>query len=456
MRAKDRNRPILYRKKPHMMRVSLLVAVIYISGIFFLTACAGIKKTDSESYVIHNKMDSDRNELAEYAGDVREDWLGLAASYGMTETEARQWYERFVQDGVCGTEEEYRFTGCAYHDFDENGEMDLLVIRSLSLQEMEPESAYYTIYGYINGKLAFGRDYPGISGDGFIKCEADKVEKRGICCNIQFIVDTESAEEQEYLISLNQQGDIIEEKCLTKSEQICHMLAQIPKEAYKTAISYEENVRNPLMGDGEVLIDEDTTADVRIFGYQDKYESGMIMEYQGVYSYFDFTWDSWRMQPKLYIGDFDKDSDMEIALVDLDQYGTGILVEGLKIFEVMEDKTLVCNELPTMPAYLIHQLGQYIHLDKAKGKVEIIWEGKTLQEIDLTTALQYEEYKDKLGVVYTNQITFEVIENRIIMKIEVLGETDVAWVYMSGIEDNVVDFEVIYKDNDFVFQPFKK
>lgn len=234
-----------------------------------------------------------------------------------------------------------------------------------------------------------------------------------------------------------------------EAESITQMLAKLPMEDYENAISYGKNKR--LIGDASakdriVLLHDNPNAKLKVYGYSSKESSlGMAVAYRGVWSYFDLYWDAWYQKPQFSVGDFDGDGEPEVAMTHLAGRGTGICLESLRIFEVQKDGTLVCHEMPYTNAYLKQELGQFIRYRKKDGIVRIQKDGRTVRKIDLKTSPDYKAYAGGIGIEYTTQIHFAFAKNKIRMDTKVLGCIG-AMSYMDGVKNDVVTFDVIYRD----------
>lgn len=333
-----------------------------------------------EGYWIYAINNSGKDRFADDLQGTRKAWEKLALSQGMPKEEARRWYTRFAKDGLCENGLNFRFTGCAYGDFDGNGTNDVFVISSLSPYEIYPESVTETmyVYGYINGELVYGRGFKAFSQDGFRQFDAEVGKKPGISCTIQFTVDTDHPEEDQYLLEIGTKGWVVWGTCLTETEKVVHMLAQIPKEKYQSAISYEERKFMEVKEWGKnyvVLLQSIPEADIRMYGYDGKEYGtrGIIVDYKGMYSFFDMSWDGWHFPPQMYQGDYDGDSMQEFAVIYPYGYGTGISWEGLSVFDVQPDNTLLCSEMIMDHWYLRSQLEPFIKYDKKNGKIKKAW-----------------------------------------------------------------------------------
>lgn len=411
-----------------------------------------------EGYWIYAINNSGSNRFADSAQDARDIWQNLATSQGMTKEEARRWYTRFAKEGLCETGLNFRFTGCIYDDFDKNGTNDVFVVSSLSPHEIYPESVTETmyVYGFINGEYVYGRGFRAFSQDGFKQFDVQASKQPGIRCTIQFAVDTGSLEEDEYLLEIGSLGYVVSSRCLTESEKIVDMLAQIPKEKYSSALSYEERQFMEAKNFGKgyvVLLQSIPDADIRVYGYDgEEYGTrGVMIDYKGTYSYFDLHWDPWRFAPQLYQGDYDGDSMKEFALIYPGGYGTGTFLEGLSVFKVQPDHTLLHSKMLMDASFLKSQLGPFIKYNKSAGKVKIVKNGEVKKIIDLTRSPDYKDCKENIKITYTTIIQFEVKDDQIKLLTEVNGAPYATLAYIDGVEDNTIAFNVLYSEDGFQF-----
>lgn len=411
-----------------------------------------------EGYWIYAINNSGQNRFADSAQGTRDTWENLATSQGMTREEARRWYTRFAKEGLCETGLNFQFTGCIYDDFDKNGTNDVFVVSSLSPHEIYPESVTETmyVYGFINGEYVYGRGFRAFSQDGFKQFDVQASKQPGIRCTIQFAVDTGNLEEDEYLLEIGSLGYVVSGRCLTESKKIVDMLAQIPKEKYSSALSYEERQFMEAKNFGKnyvVLLQSIPDADIRVYGYDgEEYgPRGLMIDYKGTYSYFDKHWDPWRFAPQLYQGDYDGDSMKEFALIYPAGYGTGIFLEGLSVFKVQPDHTLLHSEMLLDISFLKSQLGPFIKYDKSNGKVKIVKNGEVKKIIDLTRSPDYEDCKENIVITYSNIIQFKVNGDQIKLLTEINGSPYATLSYIEGVEDNTIAFNVLYSADGFRF-----
>lgn len=229
------------------------------------------------------------------------------------------------------------------------------------------------------------------------------------------------------------------------------MLKRIPKKEFRSAVSYEENRIDVCKRNHVVLLAKNKDADFRLYGYETRHQvRGLIANYQGTWSYFDLYWDSWHFPPALYWGDFDGDSQEEIAMISPGGYGTGTAIDSLGIFEIGPDHTLSYTEVDVMSwSWVKQQLKPLIKFDRTEGKVRIPKKDGSVHEIDLTTAPEYQQEKDQVRVVYNTWISFQVQGDQIKMLVQVFGCANASMCYLSDVENTIVAFDLLYHDQTF-------
>ena len=406
---------------------------------------------------INNDMEINLDYVRKYKEGDLEYFKKLAGEHGMPEEEAQEWYVRFVQDGIYKSYalKDFCVTGWAWEDFDGNGERDLFLVLSWEPYRLYEDEAYEktSVYGYINGRCVYSKGFTEFSPEGLLECEARKSEGSDSGFELSYTVALDRSGKKRYLLTFDRDGTVLSEQCPTETEKIIGMLRGISEKELEEAIPYEISSQQASEGDRVVLLDENREKGIRVFGYESKAYGarGMTIDYRGTFSFFDFSWDAWRMQPKIYAEDFDGDSSEEIALIYLEGAGTGIFIEGLRIFEIQKDHTLLCYEMPGRRKYLEEQLEASILLDRDRGVVEVRKDGEVRQEIDFSSATEYKNNKEKVELIYNRFLRIEITGNRILM------ETDVVLGGASGIPyidapENTVKIEVIYRDGSFYLQ----
>lgn len=408
---------------------------------------------------INNDMEINLEYVEKYKEEDLDYWKGLAGEHGMPKEEAEAWYVRFVQDGIYESYElkDFRVTGWAWEDFDGNGERDLFLVLSWEPHQIYAYEPYdkTSVYGYINSRCVYSRGFTEFSTEGFLECEAKKSGEPGSSLELSYTVALDGSEKKQYLITFDRDWTVLSEQCPTETEEIMGMLRGISEREYGAAIPYEVNSQHAFEEDHVVLLDENQEIGVRVFGYEsDAYGArGMVINYNGTLSCFDFTWNAWRMQPEIYAGDFDGDSLDELAIIYLAGAGTGVRIEGLRIFEIQKDDTLLCYEMPERRGFLKEQLEDSILFDREKGIAEIVKDGEIKQKIDISIISEYKGNEEKVDLIYSNFINIEITGDHILMEADLMLEwNDMPTTYMKSPENNTVEIEVIYRDGNFYLQ----
>lgn len=435
---------ILQVKKPGFAGKLLLAGMIAAGSVAFLSA----------KDVQHTAAADESRQAPAEPGE--QGWQALALSYGMNQQQAQRWYQQFAKDGLCTKEQESVFTGCAYEDVDGNGSKDLFIIVARRPQQADAKDGTMDIYGYINGNLAYSKNFDASAENGFLQFEAKPSAHPAFDGEVRYTVDLGGGQEERYLVRVDGQG-AYQEQCLSDSDRVLRLLQQVPAEAYEKAGVYEEGGSNKCKAGGVLLLAQEPDAGLRVYGYKSKAygERGMIVDYQGTRSYFDFAWSSWRYGPVIAAGDFDGDSALEFAFTYLDAYGTGVMIHGLRVFEVQDDHSLVCFELDTDMFTMQKKLDPFIRFDKKTGKAAVVRDGKTVEEVDFSKSPDYVGHEDEITISCSTWTAFEVKGDRIFLETALLGVIDTPTLYMNGIEaeESRILFEVLYKEGEFTYFP---
>lgn len=514
----NRIRHILHMKKPHLAVSLIMVLFIGVSGMMFLTsrqsenqqetenplnAGAGIQAAgNSQSGADHQilgdhqsgadsltaeaqtaatgqnqpqKMPSSAQRKdggtqsggKDSADDVQKEWQALAQKHGMTEQEAQHWYSRFCKDDLEAVRYHMHFIGCAYMDFDGNGETDLFIAASFKQGEADSdfEKSTMHIYGYLNGESAYHTGMQDFTQNDFMLCQAEPADDDAVGLQIRYAIETDRLGEQTHLLRFNVLGRFIGEQSPDQSgeqmsgqtEKIVRMLSNIPKEDYEKAISFERFMAQDRAGGEELPNDlilsvyDDKAKDLHVYCYVKKsYEViGTVVDYKGTYSYFDrdIMWDYFYGSPQVTVGDIDGDSAEEIVCTYVIGHGTGALSGGLTVFDAQADHTVLDYTLEEYD--MVYQVGKLIRYDREHGKVEIGKAGEIKKEIDFSASYEYKEYADQIEINYSNVYGYEADGGKIKLQIAILAEIGFLW-YMDGVDDSWTDFDVTFHDGKFL------
>ena len=386
--------------------------------------------------------------------DAGKRWEVLAQAEGMSLRQARSWYERFAGDQLAVDQNNEKITGCACKDFDGNGIMDLFIVTSLDTSDIYPESLAYTmnVYGYLNNRLVYHKGFADeFSKDGFIRCEAQPAQSEPSGVRILYMVDTDRLKEQPYLLEFDQTGNLLSEQHPGESENLIHMLAEIPQESYAAAVTHLENSGQQFMDDHVVLLGEDKQAGIQVYGCESrKYGArGLMIHHNGSWSFADYSWDRAHGQTGFAVLDSDGDGAKEFALVLPYGQGTGVSVYQLILFQYGADGTLMDYALTE--EMMKEQTGRLIRVDREQETISILRDGKIRQQIPLKDYPCYREDADQVNVYVMDQISFAVENGTITMTVQAgvfFGATQITPDYIQGT-GGTVSFDVRFGNGQF-------
>lgn len=186
-------------------------------------------------------------------------------------------------------------------------------------------------------------------------------------------------------------------------------MAELTEADYESAVSYEENSQKDIADTHVVLLSEKAASAVRVYGYEgEEYQTrGIIVQWDGQKSYFDYCWDRMYGNVKVYEGgDYDHDETDELCLCMTGKKGTGVYIERLILFE----KNSVSGQITAhefsgeiqqegIKSKLLHEInadtGVYV-IQKEDGRGEVILEltpeeaaGDKAIEIDCFNQVRY-------------------------------------------------------------------
>lgn len=119
-----------------------------------------------------------------------------------------------------------------------------------------------------------------------------------------------------------------------KTQSVMENITKLTEEDFASAINWIENCQLPYDDGHAVILAHNDTYDIIVYGYESKVVGprGIVIKYDGVYSYFDYPWDRLHGSKEIYEKDFDHDNINELCFIS-GGAGTGISVEELIIFE---------------------------------------------------------------------------------------------------------------------------
>ncbi len=238
-------------------------------------------------------------------------------------------------------------------------------------------------------------------------------------------------------------------------EQIIEEMSGLLETDYTAAVSYDDYSFEPDTQLKTVLIvlDENQEKDLVVYGFNASslgYERGIIIKYQGIYSYFDVCWD----YAKAYVEDFDNDGYEEIVLLEGGNRGTGISVQRLIMFEKLNGSdSLVAYEFKGKTQDKQIQELLDFEADTQNHKFLIYKNGMEERNLDWSMYASSYTEGDPMGIVCLNQVSFEIRDKEIFMFIDVE-----LWANKGGpalvIPDKgaFLKFNVKYENGEFVLE----
>ncbi len=413
-------------------------------------------------------------------------WRLLAQANGVPEQEARRWYVQFIRDELSVGKGNMRVTGCAYEDFDKNGEKDLFLVVSqdrqkagsdagtnfnldtedlgtedLGTEDLGTEDFATHVYGYLNGELEYIHDFDfdsgSVSQNGFLQCEAQESTQDGISFEIRYTIDAGRQKEQTYLLAFDTHGRLAEQTIPGKSEAFIRKLSQIPRGAYERAVSCEkflEKLRGSearsLHGEQLVTLYENAKKDLYVYGYieKDLASYGTIVYEKGVYSFLDVDvlGSYYYAAPSVHVFDADADTEDELVCTYHFGHGTGVSTWGLVVLDKQKDGAYKGYELKRYN--MEQQVEKLVHFDRRRGKVEVGKVGAVEKTIDLTKSPEYEIYKDTIEINCTNVYEYKATGGRITLQMDLLAQIGPLW-YMDGLDNCRTKFAVSFQNGKF-------
>lgn len=250
-------------------------------------------------------------------------------------------------------------------------------------------------------------------------------------------------------IIIIEQANVAESK--EKSSEIIDFLSKLPKQEFTAAIKYEDDVQDAFAQEHVVILAQDETEKIIIYGYESSENGpqGMIVYNDGIYSYFDYSWNREQGRRNLFVNNLNHDGVPEIYFLFQGPVGTGVNIERLIVFEPdSENNGLKAFEFEgrIQSEKLREILKFYINADDQM----IIYKNGTEEKIiDLK---KYGNMPDKgiYGIDYLNQINYSITDDKVLMNINI-G----IWLEKGGpviySPDNAgrMSFEVTYSNGNF-------
>ena len=237
-----------------------------------------------------------------------------------------------------------------------------------------------------------------------------------------------------------------------EKNEIVNIISNLSADDYKNAIEYDKNSREIIEGDHLVIITSNASGDITIYGYKGSkyYSRGIIVDNQGVKSYFDYSWSEQRERRKIYEADFDQDGIEEIAFVLMGSYGTGVSVERLIIFEPIDESgQFIAYELTGETLQQEFEKIYDFQVDIGNWELRVLKNGEGDRILDWENSSSY--YRDdEFKIDYLNLISYEILDDKILLYIEVCIWTNVGGpgkVFQN--ENGKLGIVVVYENRQF-------
>lgn len=235
-----------------------------------------------------------------------------------------------------------------------------------------------------------------------------------------------------------------------ESQSVINLISQLSANDFAAAMVYDLDALEPLPDNKVMLLFQSEISNTKIYGYKStEYGSrGIIVNFNGEYSYFDLYWPDKRGGMEFYEQDFDHDGIMETAFCFEGAVGTGIEIYRLVMFDDIEGTgTLAAYEFtPEMQLEQFENKLQFV-VDMETRKINISKDGVTETTIDWGNFGDAAE-ENIFGIDCLNQITFEIHEDRIKMcaDIGILIDKGGPTVFFEAEKGGELYFDVEYSD----------
>ncbi|MDE6673355.1 MAG: hypothetical protein K2K19_00880 [Acetatifactor sp.] len=238
----------------------------------------------------------------------------------------------------------------------------------------------------------------------------------------------------------------------TADREVLSAMAELTEADYRSAVSYEENSQKDIADAHVVLLSENAADTVRVYGYEsEEYQTrGIIVQWDGQKSYFDYCWDRMYGNIKVYEGDYDHDETDELCLCMLGQRGTGVYIERLILLEKNpENGQVISHEFSGevqqegIKSKLLHEInadtGVFV-TQKEDGQGEVILE-LTPEEAAGDKAIEIDCF---------NQVRYWIEDGRILMDIDIgIRHHKAEPVFFLPDGKGIMRFEVVYSEDGF-------
>jgi hypothetical protein len=236
-----------------------------------------------------------------------------------------------------------------------------------------------------------------------------------------------------------------------ETQNVINLISQLSAKDFAIAKVYDPNAFESLPDNQVMLLFQSETSNTEIYGYKSPgYGSrGIIVSFNDQYSYFDLYWSGNRGgEMEFYEQDFDHDGMLEIAFCFEGAVGTGVEIYRLVMFDDI-DGTGTLAEYEFTPEMQLEQFKNKLQfaVDMETKKINILKDGVT------ETTINWERFGDVaegniFGIDCLNQITFEINEDRIKMRvgIGILINKGGPTIFFEPEEGGELYFDVIYSD----------
>ena len=234
-----------------------------------------------------------------------------------------------------------------------------------------------------------------------------------------------------------------------ESQSVINLISQLSSDDFAAAMVYDPNASEPLPDNQVMLLFQSKISNTEIYGYKGiEYGSrGIIVSFNGNCSYFDFSWPDNGGGMEFYEQDFDHDGVAETAFCFEGATGTGVESYRLVIFDDIEGTgTLAAYEFT--PKMQLEQVEDKLQFDVDRAaKLNVSKAGVT------ETMIDWERFGDAaegdfFGIDCLNQITFEINEDRIKMRvgIGILMNQGGPTIFFDSEEGGEIYLDVMYSD----------
>lgn len=238
-----------------------------------------------------------------------------------------------------------------------------------------------------------------------------------------------------------------------ESQSVINLISQLSANDFTTAMVYNPNALEPIPNNQVMLLFQSEISNTKIYGYEStEYGSrGIIVSFNGEYSYFDLSWPGNRGGMEFYEQDFDYDGMVETAFCFEGAAGAGVEIYRLVMFDDVEGTgTLAAYEFtPEMQLEQFENKLQFV-VDMETKKINILKDGVT------ETTIDWKRFGDAaegniFGIDCLNQITFDINEDGIKMRagIGILINQGGPTIFFDAEEGGELYLDIMYSDGGY-------